>query len=61
MMGEPGTRIATLSWPPVMKSAALEERERTSVIGPGQNSFIKERAKEGTFLTHAMAASSLRT
>jgi hypothetical protein len=44
-----------------MTSAALEEREKTSVIGPGQNSFIKERAKGGTFLAHAMAASSLRT
>ena len=35
--GWPGTRTATVSWPPVMARSTAGARRSTSVSGPGQN------------------------
>jgi len=42
-----GTRIATVSWPPVMTSFTAGARFATSVSGPGQNASASFLASGG--------------
>ena len=47
-MGCEGTRMATVSCPPVTTSCTFSERGRTMVSGPGQNRAASLRAFSGT-------------
>ena len=47
-----GTRMPTLSCPPVTTSATLGARGRISVSGPGQNAAASLRAPSGTERVH---------
>jgi len=50
-IGWAGTRIAIVSWPPVMTSCTLAARGITMVSGPGQKLSARRVAASGTSRT----------